>query len=41
LMSWSWEFLLRLKQLHRKCWRDTEYRLDILRATNGGHVEVF
>jgi hypothetical protein len=22
-------------------WRETEYRLDVCRATNGGHIEIF
>jgi hypothetical protein len=32
LMNWSSELLLRSKQLHSKCWRETESRLDISRA---------
>jgi hypothetical protein len=27
-------------QMLENTWRETEYRLDILRATKGGHVEV-
>ena len=25
----------------RRTWQEIEYRLDILRATNGSHVEVY
>jgi hypothetical protein len=24
-----------------RTWMETEYRLDVLRATNGAHVEIF
>ena len=25
----------------QRTWQETEYRLDVLRATNGAHIEVY
>jgi hypothetical protein len=44
-MKWSSEFLLRSKQLHRKCYRtlgrEIDYRLDILTCNERRTFEVF
>jgi hypothetical protein len=29
------------EEMMEKTWREIEYRLDVLRATNGAHVEVY
>ena len=29
------------EEMLKNTWREIEYRLDILRATNGAHVEVY
>jgi len=28
-------------EMFASTWRETEYRLDVCRATNGGHIEIF
>jgi hypothetical protein len=29
------------EEMLKKTWREIEYRLDVLRETNGSHVEVY
>jgi len=42
LQSWIIDVLATVnEEMLENTWREIEYRLDILRATNGAHVEVY